>query len=71
MIDRNDLTKGPTWWQAPNGSGPFKLVTWKPDQIVLTRNPTFYDQVATLEKVTLLCGAQASNPCEPVRREAG
>ncbi len=62
VIDRNDLTKGPTWWQMPNGSGPFKLTTWKPDQIVLTRNPTFYDQVATLEKVTLLCGVQASNP---------
>ena len=62
VIDRNDLTRGPTWWQSPNGSGPFKLTTWKPDMIVLARNPTFYDQVATLERVTLLLGAQTDNP---------
>lgn len=62
VIDRNDLTRGPTWWQTANGSGPFKLTTWKPDMIVLTRNPTFYDQVATLERVTLLLGAQTGNP---------
>lgn len=62
VIDRADLARGPNWWQTANGSGPFRLTTWRPDEIVLSRNPTFYDQVPTLEKVTFLSGARGANP---------
>ncbi len=61
-IDRADLARGPNWWQTANGSGPFRLTGWRPDEITLARAPGFYDQVATLEKVTFLVGARASNP---------
>ncbi len=62
VIDRNDLARGAGWSTAkPNGSGPFRLAGWAGDAITLTRWEGFYDQVATLEKVTLLVGARAAN----------
>lgn len=62
VIDRNDLARGPLWSTQPNGSGPFRLTGWKPDAITLTRFDQFYDQVATLDTVTILVGARAANP---------
>lgn len=62
IIDRNDLARGPLWSTQPNGSGPFRLAGWKPDAITLARYDQFYDQVATLDTVTILVGASAANP---------
>ncbi|MHB8646720.1 MAG: peptide ABC transporter substrate-binding protein [Thermomicrobiales bacterium] len=62
IIDRNDLTRGPRWSTQPNGTGPFRLTGWKPDAITLARFDQFYDQVATLDTVTILVGARAANP---------
>ena len=62
IIDRNDLARGPQWSTQPNGSGPFRLTGWKPDAITLARFDQFYDQVATLDTVTILIGARAANP---------
>jgi oligopeptide transport system substrate-binding protein len=62
VIDRNDLARGPFWSTQPNGTGPFRLTGWKPDQITLSKFAQFYDQVATLDTVTILVGAHAANP---------
>jgi oligopeptide transport system substrate-binding protein len=62
VIDRNDLARGPLWSTQPNGTGPFRLTGWKPDQITLSRFDQFYAQVATLDTVTILVGARAANP---------
>lgn len=62
VIDRNDLTRGPRWSTQPNGTGPFRITGWKPDEITLGRFDQFYDRVATLDTVTLLIGARAANP---------
>ncbi len=62
VIDRNDLARGPLWSTQPNGTGPFRLTGWKPDQITLSKFAQFYDQVATLDTVTILVGARAANP---------
>jgi len=61
IIDRNDLARGPRWSTQPNGTGPFRLTGWKTDAITLTRFDQFYDQVATLDTVTILVGARAAN----------
>jgi oligopeptide transport system substrate-binding protein len=61
VIDRNDLSRGPRWSTQPNGTGPFRLTGWKPDEIDLSRFEGFYDQVATLDTVTILVGARAAN----------
>ncbi len=62
IIDRNDLTRGSLWSTQPNGTGPFRITGWKADAITLTRFDRFYDQVATLDTVTILVGARAANP---------
>lgn len=62
IIDRNDLARGPQWSTHPNGTGPFRITGWKADAITLARFDQFYDQVATLDTVTILIGARAANP---------
>ncbi|MDQ6602627.1 MAG: peptide ABC transporter substrate-binding protein [Chloroflexota bacterium] len=62
IIDRNDLARGPRWSTQPNGSGPFRVTGWKADEITLTKFDQFYDQIATLDTVTILVGARAANP---------
>jgi oligopeptide transport system substrate-binding protein len=62
VIDRNDLARGPLWSTQPNGTGPFRVTGWKPDQITLSKFDQFYAQVATLDTVTILVGARAANP---------
>ncbi|MGI8687220.1 MAG: ABC transporter substrate-binding protein [Thermomicrobiales bacterium] len=62
IIDRNDLTRGPLWSTQPNGTGPFRITSWKADAITLARFDRFYGQVATLDTVTILIGASAANP---------
>jgi oligopeptide transport system substrate-binding protein len=61
VIDKNDLARGSRWSTQPNGSGPFKVAAWKPDEIDLAKNPAFYDQVPTLDTVTILVGSRAAN----------
>ena len=53
VVDEENVTSGPNWWQHPNGTGPFKLGQWqKGERIVLERNELFYRDQAKLEKVT-------------------
>ncbi len=61
IIDRNDLARGPRWSTQPNGNGPFRITGWKADAITLTRFDQFYDQIATLDTVTIRVGASAAN----------
>jgi oligopeptide transport system substrate-binding protein len=59
VVDKNDVIKGATWWQSPNGSGPFRLGSWaRGSQLVLERNPLYYGDKARLNKVVykLLAG---------------
>ncbi|MCA1725418.1 MAG: ABC transporter substrate-binding protein [Thermomicrobia bacterium] len=62
IVDRNDLARGPLWSTQPNGTGPFRITGWKADAITFARFDQFYDQVATLDTVTILIGARAANP---------
>ncbi len=46
VVDRENVESGPDWWQTPNGSGPFKLAAWEPDEmIVLERNALYYGEM--------------------------
>lgn len=43
VVDRYDVASGEDWWKAPNGTGPFSLMEWQEDTVViLERNASFY-----------------------------
>ncbi len=59
VVDMADVANGASWWQSPNGTGPFRLNLWtRGDQLVLERNPLFYGDKPKLNKVVykLLAG---------------
>jgi len=42
-VDRDNVAQGPDWWRRPNGTGPFRLKEWKPEQVVvLEANPAYH-----------------------------
>jgi oligopeptide transport system substrate-binding protein len=52
VVDRTNVQSGNSWWQKPNGTGPFKLKQWQKDQLlVLQRNDNFYGEKALLSEV--------------------
>ncbi|MFC2032703.1 peptide ABC transporter substrate-binding protein [Chloroflexota bacterium] len=52
VVDRENVQSGSSWWQQPNGTGPFKLKQWQKDQIlVLERNDRYYGDKAHVNEV--------------------
>jgi oligopeptide transport system substrate-binding protein len=59
VVDSKNVAKGQTWWQQPNGTGPFRLKEYTHgQQLVLERNDLYYGERAQLNSVTfaLLAG---------------
>ena len=58
VLDRENVEAGgPTWFTEPNGSGPFKLDTFAPEQgaIILVKNDNFYrEPKPVLDRVVYL-----------------
>ncbi|NJK81382.1 MAG: peptide ABC transporter substrate-binding protein, partial [Chloroflexaceae bacterium] len=63
VIDRQTVERGgPSWYTQPNGSGPFTIERWDSNEVmILQRNPNFYRDLAELDRITFLLGANASN----------
>lgn len=60
VLDRQNVESGPDWFTKPNGSGPFKLETYAPDEaaIILNKNENFYrDPKPTLDRVIYVVNA--------------
>ena len=56
-LDRKSVEGGRDWQRRPNGTGPFKLKSWKPDEeIVLERNDDFYGRKPALKEVAFYMG---------------
>ncbi len=52
VVDKSNVQSGSTWWQHPNGTGPFKLQQWQQGQlVVLARNDNYYGEKARLDQV--------------------
>lgn len=52
VLDPTNVASGNNWWQHPNGTGPFKLVQWQPNQLlVLQRNDNYYGDKAVLKQI--------------------
>jgi len=63
VVDKNNVETGKNWWQSPNGSGPYKLKSWKRgESIELTANNLYYREVPKLK--TIIFKLLAGNPIE-------
>lgn len=52
VVDRANVASGSSWWQHPNGTGPFKLIQYQKDQlVVLGRNDAYYGDKAKVSEV--------------------
>ena len=51
VVDRNDVERGPGWTERPNGTGPYHLVRWTRDEIVLEANPHYFRGEPSIERV--------------------
>jgi oligopeptide transport system substrate-binding protein len=48
-VDKTNVASGANWWQAPSGTGPFKLGSWvKTTSITLTQNRNYYGSAVKL-----------------------
>ncbi len=57
VVDRENVEAGPDWATSPNGSGPFMLQEWQPEELlVLARNDEYYGAKAQLREVQFLGG---------------
>ncbi len=53
VVDKSNVASGASWWQHPNGTGPFKLQQWQQDKlVVLQRNDSYYGDKARLAQVS-------------------
>ena len=60
VVNKQSVASG---FDQPNGSGPFKMVEYKKDQVIrLARNNDYYNGKPRLAKVNILLGASASEP---------
>jgi len=61
VVDQENVEGNPNWTQAPNGTGPFKLVEYKiGESIILERNENYYLEPAKVDRVVMnLAGGQA------------
>ncbi|MCL4508807.1 MAG: peptide ABC transporter substrate-binding protein [Chloroflexi bacterium] len=62
-LDEQTVTHGGnSWWQHPNGTGPYRLVTWDPQKtVVLERYQHFYGPKPAYETVDLLSASAVGN----------
>lgn len=63
IVDRRDVARGGDWWRAPNGSGPFRVETWEPEErLVLTGHAGFVPVPPALSRVEIRLGPTAASP---------
>ena len=52
VVDRTNVESGEDWADRPNGTGPFKLIGWRKDELlVLERHLGYYGEVAKLYQI--------------------
>jgi ABC-type transport system substrate-binding protein len=60
-VDQANVASGANWWKTPNGSGPFSLKSWTPnDSLVLARNANFYGTKPGISEVDYYFGPNSA-----------
>lgn len=63
IVDARQAAADTEWWRAPNGTGPFRVEEWRPDErLRLAALPTFRGQPVGIERIEVRLGASASLP---------
>src|SRR5262249_41686653 len=63
IVDPHDVARATDWWRAPNGSGPFRVAAWKPDdQMTLARFDGYFAGAPALARIEFRLGANALQP---------
>lgn len=63
IVDRTQAETSGEWWRSPNGSGPFRVLEWVPDDhLTLGRIDDFYGGTPPLERVEMRLGSRAAQP---------
>lgn len=63
IVDERDAARGGDWWRTPNGSGPFRIETWEPEErLVLAGHDGFVPVRPALARVEIRLGAAAASP---------
>jgi len=54
VVDRANVESGPDWVRRPNGTGPFKLREWRPEErIILARHDAYYGEKPRLAQIEI------------------
>lgn len=62
IIDPRDPSRGTEWWRSPNGSGPFRVEAWEPEELLtLQRVDNYAAGLPSLETIEFRLGPLASN----------
>ncbi len=62
VVDLNQIADDPDWWTHPNGSGPFRIAEWTPDELLLLEPyEQFVGGAPTLDRVEIRLGPSAAN----------
>lgn len=60
VVDEAEVAADPEWSREPNGSGPFRLESWRPDELMtLVPHDGFFAGRPTLDRVELILGPSA------------
>lgn len=63
IIDPADVAREPEWWRSPNGSGPFRVVEWEPDErLTLEAFDDYHAGPPPLTRIEFLLGDGAAQP---------
>jgi oligopeptide transport system substrate-binding protein len=62
VVDLDQATSNPEWWVNPNASGPFRIASWTPDELLVLEPFANYAAGApALERVDIRLGPSAAN----------
>ncbi len=54
ILDRTNVAMGPEWYRTPNGSGPYRLISWEPRRVkIYQRNDAFYLEAPRLPYIVV------------------
>jgi oligopeptide transport system substrate-binding protein len=63
IVDPQDVARESDWWRTPNGTGPFRIAEWAPDDhLTLVRFEGYFAGPAPLARVEIRLGASALQP---------